>query len=317
MRLQLTPEAESFIDEWTDLKPYIVAHTSGSTGKPKEIRLLKSDMRTSARATIKFFGLNSDSLLYLPLSTGYIAGKMQIVRALEAGCSLIVEKPSNHPLDTPIDSRISLLPIVPSQIEALLSNPVREKIDSLIIGGAPIDSSTEQAVIKSGLNAYATYGMTETCSHVALKKLGDERFNALPGISFSIDSRGCLMISSSDMSFGVLTTNDIIELHNEKQFSWIGRYDNVINSGGIKIFPEEIEKSISHLLPHGVKYYISSRCNGKWGEEAVLVCDSSINDENILEKIKTIVSPMKAPKAVIIDPQMKLTDSKKIVRRKF
>ena len=84
--------------------------------------------------------------------------------------------------------------------------------------------------------------MTETCSHVALKKLGDERFNALPGISFSIDSRGCLMISSSDMSFGVLTTNDIIELHNEKQFSWIGRYDNVINSGGIKIFPEEIEK---------------------------------------------------------------------------
>jgi len=317
MDLRLTAEAGNFIAEWTDTRPYIIAHTSGSTGKPKEIRLLKSDMSVSAKATNQFFGIDKDSTLHLPLSPSYIAGKMQIVRALEAKCNLTVEPPSNTPLKGRIARRISLLPVVPSQVKAVIDNPDHGMIDSMIIGGAPLDDATERKVIESGIKSYATYGMTETCSHVALRPLGQQIFTALPGFSFSTDSRGCLVISSSRMSFATLTTNDLVRLISERQFSWVGRFDNVINSGGIKIFPEEIERTIAPLMPDGVRFYVTSRRSDKWGEEAVIVCDTDVLPENLLDEIKTIVPRKHAPKAVITDKEMRLTDSKKIIRRKF
>lgn len=133
----------------------------------------------------------------------------------------------------------------------------------------------------------------------------------LPGFTFSTDSRGCLTISTSTMSFGSLTTNDVVNLHSSTSFSWVGRFDNVINSGGIKIFPEEIEKLIAPLLPDGMKAYITSRRSDLWGEEAILVCDSGSYPPDILEKIRESVGPKKAPKAVIVDGDMRLTDSKK------
>lgn len=319
MELNLTPAARAFIDEWNSPLPYVVAHTSGSTGKPKEIRLLKSDMRASARACIEFFNLTAESLLYLPLSPDYIAGKMQIVRALEAGCSLTVEEASNRPLQSvsAVERDIDLLPIVPSQIEALLSSPHLSRIKAVIIGGAPITSRDEEQVIKHGLNAYATYGMTETCSHVALRRLGESEFSALPPFSFSTDYRGCLVIDSDILSFGRLVTNDIVELIDSRHFIWQGRIDNIINSAGLKICPEEIERQIAPLLPPGTRFYITSRPSERWGEEAVMVTDSCGLPENLIDKIKLAVGTAKTPKAIIHVDKIKLTDSQKIIREKF
>ena len=319
MALILTPQAEDFINEWTNPLPYVIAHTSGSTGTPKEIRLLKSDMRASARATIDFFGLSSKSTLYLPLSPDYIAGKMQIVRALEASCDLIVENPSSRPALQPLTdgTEIDLLPIVPSQCEAILSSPYRRQIKNIIIGGAPLQPDAETDIIGAGLTAYATYGMTETCSHVALRRLGEEQFSALPGFSFTLDDRGCLTIGSRTLSFGTLVTTDMVSLTSDHSFRWLGRYDNVINSGGIKIFPEEIEKLIAPLFPPESLFYVTSRPSEKWGEEAVIVSDSPSLPSDILDRIKLLAGHRKAPKAIIFEPEIKLTQSRKIIRHKF
>lgn len=313
----MTQSVKSFIREWGNPLPYIVAHTSGSTGKPKEIKLLKSDMRASAHATIDFFNLNSFSTLYLPLSPDYIAGKMQIVRALEAGCTLVTENPSNSLSLSAHSGVIDLLPIVPSQIRSVLSSHNLHSIRNIIVGGAPIAPSDEKKLKDSGIPVFATYGMTETCSHVALRRIGEAEYEALPGIIFDTDYRDCLTIHSTTLSFGTLQTNDIISITSPVSFQWLGRYDNVINSGGVKIYPEEIERSIAPLMPSGTKYYVTSRISAEWGEEAVVVTDSETLPTGLLHEIKEILGHIKAPKAVIYDPEMKITSSQKILRRKF
>lgn len=323
MESVLTPEAMIFIEEWRNPFPFVIAHTSGSTGTPKEIKLLKSDMVASARGTIKFFGINEKSTLYLPLSTSYIAGKMQVVRAMEANCRLMVETPSNHPLSFDIDDEIDLLPIVPSQIPGLLNSMTLNRVNHLIVGGAPISPESELSLVETGIDAYATYGMTETCSHVALRKLGTDIFKALPGFSFELDNRDCLIINSDIMSFGRLVTNDIVELLDKDSFRWVGRHDNVINSGGIKLYPEKIENAIAKLFPTDSLFYVTSRSSDKWGEEAVVVTNSlQFNGnpnavDNFIREMKCYLPPLKVPKDVIYDSEISLTISKKIIRRKF
>lgn len=324
----LTPDAERFLSEWFDERPYIVAHTSGSTGSPKEIRLLKNDMQASAQATIRFFGLTSASTLYLPLSPDYIAGKMQLVRALEAGCRIVVEQPSNSPKLTTATAtdrdngnsgreEISLLPVVPSQVDAVIESPRRRSIKAMIVGGAPLSVESERRILQAGIPTYATYGMTETCSHVALRKLGDDEFRALPGFTFTLDERGCLAIESSTLSFSKLITNDIVDLTSPSSFRWLGRHDNVINSGGIKIFPEEIERKIAPIIGETVRFYVSSRPSARWGEEAVIVTDTPNLPPDMLDTIKLKIGSRLTPKAVIFDPDIRLTASQKIIRRRF
>lgn len=156
-----------FLCEWDNSSPFIVAHTSGSTGTPKEIHLLKEDMRRSARATNSFFGIDSNSVLGIPLSMDYIAGKMMAVRAIEAHCRLL-ELPVSNRIELPED--VDLLSVVPSQAAVLLNNePSLKRAGCLLIGGAPLDISTEQRLFGAGVEAYVGYGMTETCSHVAFK----------------------------------------------------------------------------------------------------------------------------------------------------
>ena len=318
----LTRDAEKFLREWESPLPYVFAHTSGSTGTPKEIKLLKSDMVASANATVKFFGITEKSTLYLPLSPSYIAGKMHIVRALEAGSALRVVTPSNKPLDDEISAPIDLLPIVPSQIPGLLGADSLRFVKNVIVGGAPVTPEAEMSMIDAGVNAYATYGMTETCSHVALRKFGCQTFKGLPGFTFDVDSRGCLVISTETMSFGSIITNDIVGLHGSDAFVWKGRFDNVINSGGIKIFPEEIEKVIAPFIPSGSLFYVTSRRSERWGEEAVVVTDcpefkDTEASHRLLSSLKELLPFHHVPKAVIYISEISLTASKKIIRRKF
>lgn len=312
----LTPEACDFIKQWNDAQPYIKAHTSGSTGKPKDILLDKNDMRASAKATISFFRLGPDSTLLLPLSPDYIAGKMQIVRAIEAGCRLIAETPSSHPF-ADYEGECSLIPIVPSQLEYLMSAPFISRAANIIIGGAPLSPSQEEAALKAELNAYATYGMTETCSHVALRRVGEKDYHALPGFSFSTDARGCLVIDSRTLSFGQLVTNDVVRLNGNDRFEWLGRYDNVINSGGVKIHPEEIERVLTPLLPIGATAYVTSTPSDRWGREAVIVTDCKEVDEALLQRLKTLLPPHNTPHGIVYLDKIPLTSSGKIIRQKL
>ncbi|MCM1521164.1 MAG: AMP-binding protein [Muribaculaceae bacterium] len=314
--MELTPEAEAFIEEWNSPLPYVTAHTSGSTGSPKEVRLLKEDMCASARATLKFFGISEDSQLLLPLSPSYIAGKMQIVRAMVGGCKLWIETPSLTPFaDRRFEevSSSSMAAIVPSQIEGLIRSPAFRKIGAIIIGGAPIPTSLEEVLVRSGVNAWATYGMTETCSHVALRRLGHEEFTPLAGFRFSTDEKGCLVIDTETLSFKRLVTNDMVELCEDGGFIFKGRFDNVINSGGIKIHPEEIERKALKNIPEGFAAYITSRPSSVWGEEMVAVTDWIGLTMDSFEMLPSRLRP----KDIIYQKCLERTSSGKIIRKKL
>ena len=282
----LTSEAERFYREWLNSDDYVMAHTSGSTGKPKSIRLLKSDMTASAEATNRFFCISGDSHLWLPLSTDYIAGKMMVVRAHLAGCRLTTEVPSNRPFQS-IKECVDLAAVVPSQCQSIIKNVDALKyLKNIIVEGAPLNREAEKKLCGTSVKGYATYGMTETCSHVALRELGCSLYEALPGISFSQDERGCLVIDAGQMSFKKLVTNDIIELDGNFRFRWIGRADNVVNSGGIKIYPEELENSLAAYLRQ--PFIIRGTSHPKWGECLEVVVELSndkMHNENVVSEI--------------------------------
>lgn len=304
---------ERFVELWKDDSDYVEAYTSGSTGVPKMVKLSKSDMELSARATCEFFGVESGSLVFLPLAVDYIAGKMMVVRAEVSGSDIMVEPPSNQPLKTCPSAPIRLAAVVPSQVDGLLASKWVGLIENLIVGGAPLSEADEKKLIDSGINAYATYGMTETCSHVAIRRLGDRYYRALPTVRFSVDERGCLVIHSEVMSFGRLVTNDVVSLLDSKNFEWHGRYDNVINSGGIKVLPENIERKLTDLLRDRT-FYITSRPSEKWGDEVVLVVEGDAPVVGLEEYASKFLLKAERPKAVINVGSVSRTSTGKLLR---
>ena len=263
---------EEFEREWLDDKPWIEAHTSGSTGAPKAIRLLKKDMIASAMATNTFFGLGSGDTFVCPLSSDYIAGKMMAVRAWLAGGRLLMLPPANNFAFT---GSCSLLAIVPSQVEGLVKNCIQVcRTANIIIGGAPLSDDRRRMLIESGLNAYETYGMTETCSHIALKHISEETFTAVGDTVFSVDGRGCLVAEVPSLSVGRVVTNDIVELTDSRHFRWRGRFDNVINTGAIKVYPEELEKMIAEILHPAYEFCIVGIPDDKWGQTVAIVAET-------------------------------------------
>lgn len=273
---------EEFEQEWLNDKPYINANTSGSTGTPKAIRLLKSDMKASARATNTFFGLGQGSVFACPLNFDYIAAKMMFVRAQEAGGSVIAIPPSN---DFDISYKIDLLAVVPSQVECLLNHPHwASSIKNIIIGGAPLSDERAKSLLEFGYNCWQTYGMTETCSHVALRALGENEYKAMPGVSLSIDNRNCLIVNAPHLSGSEFITNDVVDLSSDKSFVWQGRFDNVINSGGIKIQAEALESKIRSLLSPQFEFYIVGRPDKKWGEAVTMVAETTTKNLAIVEE---------------------------------
>lgn len=321
-------ETATFIEEYLNEQQYVIAHTSGSTGKPKEIQLLKSDMQASAKLTNEHFGLNSDSLFYLNLSPSYIAGKMMIVRALELGAKLIEETPSNTPLaNYNSNERISLGAFVPSQIKYLINNPEKLVLfDNIIIGGGKIPNRLERWLAEQGIRAFSTYGMTETCSHVALAPMGStpQPFMSLGNITFSTDDRSCLIINTPHLSHKEIITNDIVNLLSPTEFLWCGRFDNVINTGGIKVFPEEIEPIIGEIITN-VRFFITSQPSEKWGEELVLALEYTTMQDNeiklgevrpdFIEKLKSKLPSYAIPRKYVAVKHFKETSSGKIIRK--
>ncbi len=311
--------ATEFVDEWFSEKPFITAHTSGSTGLPKEIQLLKTDMLHSAQTTCRFFNIKESDNLYLPLSADYIAGKMMIVRSFVAGAKLYVDNPSNNPCP-PSHKILKLAALVPSQIEGFLKHLPTDSCRYLIVGGGKMNHrQREQILNRPDITAFATYGMTETCSHVALSEITADNdtaiFHALPGINFATDDRGCLIINAPEYSFGSLITNDTADLISPYEFKLTGRIDNVINSGGIKLHPEAIEDVIGHLIEE--PFYIASRKSDQWGEEAILIIerDSPLPDNQLMHKIRSMLPHTHCPKEIICRSNIERTATGKIIRR--
>ena len=288
---------DEFLKQWRDDSDYVVAQTSGSTGEPKTIRLLKSDMRVSAAATNAFFGITEKSTLALPLSPDYIAGKMMAVRAEMAGCTLWVQEPSNKVV---VDRPVDLLAVVPTQLDSLLANPDAPRlIGALLIGGAPMSDAQSNAVAAAGFNAWLGYGMTETCSHVALRRVGGEDlFRAMPGITFSTDDRDCLIVNSARYSWKTLATNDVVGLVSPTSFRWLGRADNVVNSGGVKLHPEVLEAEYRMLMPDLPDFFLTGEADERLGQRLVMVAVAPAPD--LLKTIRAAIADHKRVPARII-----------------
>lgn len=313
---------EDFIAEFKDDADYITAHTSGSTGKPKDIRLKKSDMLRSARASNARFGITAKSRLAIPLSADYIAGKMMAVRAIAAGCELTEIEPSNNLnlgddfLDRPAD----LMSIVPGQAASLLTDmQLKAKVRQLLIGGAAITEEQCRALVARGIKVWLSYGMTETCSHVAVADGSDPRrtYRAMPGISFDTDADGRLIIKAPEFDFGTITANDIVELTDHYSFRWIGRSDDIINSGGIKLIPEQLEAEYAPILPAGSTYFVTSCPDKKWGRAVMLVFESdTVGEAEICALLRNSgIDHRHLPKYVKIVHSIKRTLSGKVVRK--
>ncbi len=309
---------ENFITEFRNGKDFVTAHTSGSTGDPKEIRLRKSDMRASARATNTFFGINPESTLCSALSTEYIAGKMMAVRALEAGCDIVYLTPAKDLDFSVLKVPADLIAVVPAQVPSLMALPdAASGFRNILIGGAPLPHSMKEELSRKGLNAWLSYGMTETCSHVALAKVTDSEpvYNAMPGITFDTMPDGRLKIVAPKFSFGELITNDMVELIDNRSFRWLGRADNVINSGGIKLHPEQLESLFARYLP-GRVFYLTSQPHPLWGEALVMVIEGSDADAGAARAALEAAIPdrRRLPKSYIAMEKLPRTPSMKIIR---
>ena len=309
---------DEFLDQWLSGAAFLPATTSGSTGKPKEIYIPREMMEKSARRTLNFFNLDSDSRLHSCVAADFIGGKMMAVRAQIAGARFSWETPSNRPLQGFLpNEKIDLLAIVPSQMLYILENLSKMPIlSNIIVGGSPIPRTLRQKIASTSLNVYETYGMTETASHIALRKITSEPqpFKTLPGISVSADSTGGLIIYLEGCK--PIKTNDIAQVISPEEFFILGRKDHVIISGGRKINPVEVEEKISEIISRN--FCIIGVADEKWGSKVILVIESKPfgeDDENLLnQKLREALEKWEIPKEIRYIEKLPLTNKWKIDR---
>lgn len=310
-----------FILQWFNDGDSVIVGTSGSTGEPKQIALSKESMRKSAEMTASYFQVKKATNALLCLPVKFIAGKMMVVRALTQGWHLIVRQPSSNPLSH-VHDPIEFAAFTPMQIEHIMQKNSSElgKIDVVIIGGAAIPSETESALYSLNNKCFATYGMTETITHIAARRImpGNDVYDALPDISFETDDESCLLIHAPHIASPV-QTNDVVELIDVKHFRFVGRRDNVINSGGIKLAPELLEKRLEPFLT--AAFFLGKKKDAVLGEKMVLYIESEQKEESwtssLLQQLKQHLASYEIPREVIFVKAFERTATHKIIRKNY
>lgn len=310
----------SFLMDWIDESEYVSVKTSGSTGKPKKIKLKKEYMINSALATGEFFKIKKKTTALLCLPANYIAGKMMLVRAMVLGWKLDIVPPKMNPLDA-VFKQYDFCAMVPLQLDNSLNR--LHLIKKLIVGGGKVSAQLAKRVEDVDTKIYETYGMTETITHIAARRINPKDkivkpFKVLPNVKVSIDERDCLKIVAPNVADMPIITNDIVTLQTYKKFIWKGRYDNVINSGGIKMFPEEIEGKLQNLISQ--RFIISSIPNEALGNKVILIIESDASriENNIEKTIREleVLSKYEIPKEIFYLPKFVETENGKIQRQK-
>jgi len=300
-----------FIKEWFSESKTVKIQSSGSTGIPKVFDIEKSKMLNSAEMTCDFLGLKEGNLALICLPIEYISGKMMVVRSILRKLKLKIVEPSTNPLEN-IVQEIDFCAMTPLQVENSLDQ--LHLIKKLIIGGASVSETLKNKISQtlkfsnSPTQIFETYGMSETLSHIALKQIfpnQEDWFTVFDGVEVSLDERDCLRIFAPKLNSEVLQTNDLVEIKNENQFRFLGRIDNVINSAGAKIFPEELEKLIKQNIPNEAVFL--GLDDEKLGQKLVLIIEgekseainqklSSINYKKSFHKPKEIIFVEKIPR---------------------
>lgn len=312
---------EQFLDEWRSPSPTLSVRTSGSTGKPKEMLVEKRRMEASARITCGFLGLHEGDTALLCMPLDYIAGKMVVVRSLTCGLRLVSVKPSSHPLAT-LQAAPTLAAMVPLQVfESLKVEAERELLRAtrhLLIGGGAIDEALE-AELRTFPNAvWSTYGMTETLSHIALRRLNGPQaspwYEPFEGVDVSLNGDGCLVIHAPAVCADTLTTNDCALLHGDhRRFRITGRRDNTICSGGLKIQAEEAERRLAPFLT--LPFMYTHRPDPRLGQAAVLLTEEA-DAEAVAEACRKALPRHWMPRHIVHVAHIPLTETGKPARKR-
>lgn len=315
---------DDFLKEWHDSSPTLTVHTSGSTGRPKPISVEKQRMRASAQRTCDFLGLDSSDTALLCMPLDYIAGKMMVVRSLVCGMSLLHTNPSAHPLKG-LREQPSFVAMVPLQVAKTLEVPAErdrlKRVRNLLIGGGAIDPDLEQALQDFPHAVWSTYGMTETLSHIALRRInGSERsryYQPMEGVQTRQTSDGCLEIFAPAICPQPLQTNDIVELADDGvAFRIVGRKDNVIDSGGIKIQAEEVEARLATRL--ATPFAITKRKDRVFGEAVVLAVERGMTDIKTAKALcQELLPKYWIPKDYVELEKIPTTETGKIARKRL
>lgn len=304
-----------FIKEWFNSSSTIEVKTSGSTGVPKSIQLSKDKMVASAKRTVEFLDIKVGGNALICLSCDYIAGKMMVVRSLTNRMNIILVEPSSNPLNL-INEFIDFAALVPMQVLYYQNSPsLLNQIDTMIVGGAAVSEKVAYVLDLSSVKAFETYGMTETISHIALRRINgdckDRYFTPLKGVNIELNSEGALVISDDVTLDDVITTNDLAEITQDSHFTIKGRADNIINSGGVKISPEEVERIIAPLLP--MEFAISWKVDARLGQKMVLVVESLV-DTDLLVKINALLSKYQQINECVVLEHFPKTETNKLNR---
>ena len=315
-------DAGNFLLDWVNDKEHLELKTSGSTGAPKMIRIKKESMINSALATGKYFGLPEGTTALHCLPSTFIAGKMMLVRAMVLGWSIDLVQPKANPLEQVFKS-YDFCAMTPFQLDYSLSR--LHLIEKVIVGGGAVSANLDKLVQGIDSSIYETYGMTETVTHIAARHINPKEaaqkpipFTVLPNVSVRLDERGCLVIEAPQLFDKPVVTNDVADLINEKQFLLKGRIDNVINSGGVKLHPEEIEKKLENIIGH--RFFIGALPDDALGQKLVLVVEHPISEE-AFQELKSAVEnyrmlgKFEVPKDIFFVEKFEETPNGKVLRQ--
>lgn len=308
-----------FLEKWFDASPVITVHTSGSTGTPKELVVRKDRMMQSARLTCEFLNLQAGDTALLCMNLRYIGAMMVVVRSLVAGLNLIVRPASGHPLSD-IEEPLRFAAMVPLQVYNTLRVPEEkerlEQTDILIIGGGAVDDSLEAEISALPTAVYSTYGMTETLSHIALRRLNGEtaskHYYPFPSVELSLSAESTLVVKAPLICGEVLQTNDIACLYPDGSFTIAGRKDNVINSGGIKIQAEEMEKRLRPFIP--VPFVVTSVPDPRLGQALTLLIAGQVDVRELESKLQTVLDAYHRPRHIFMTESIPQTENGKTDR---
>lgn len=310
-------KVEFFLEEWSSEGETVNVQTSGSTGVPKIFGIEKQKMINSAVMTCNFLNLKEGDTALLCLPVEYISGKMMIVRSMERKLKLIVCEPSLRPVEN-LDQEVDFCAMTPLQVENSLDK--LHLIKNLIIGGAAVSESLKNKILQMNLNRsnriFETYGMSETLSHIGLKQLmpePEDYFTVFENVSISLDERACLTIFAPNVNAELLVTNDLVEIKNDKQFKFLGRIDNVINSGGAKIFPEALEKLVKKEIPNEAVFL--GLPDESLGQKLMLIIEGNQSEE-VIRNISEVPfeKNFHKPKEIIFIDQIPRTPNGKVNR---
>ena len=312
-----------FILEWFDDNDFIKVNTSGSTGTPKTISLKKTHMVSSAKATLNFLGLKERDRALLCLPANYIAGKMMIVRVLTGGLDLHYVQPLLNP-DFSQNKKFKLIAVVPSMLsETLKSDNTKEleKFENILVGGSDLSKKDENKLLVLNNNIWHTYGMTETITHIALRKINGMKhsdwFTPLRDVNISISEDGTLIINYNNIGLINLITNDIVEIKRNGDFKILGRKDNVIITGGLKIHPEALEKKIDGIIEN--QHFIHGIYDEKLGQKVVLFIEGEIeiSKNDIFVQLSQRLTNNEMPKEIVFVRKFERTENGKIIRKLY